>query len=85
MKTFKVLFEVSCMTTVPATYYDTEMWLEFEAEDIDRAEEECFRAIVYELIEVKQYVLRKLEIYEIQQYDAGKLIQKRVTRPIDDT
>lgn len=77
MKKFKVIFEASFMTKIPNTFVDNEMWIEFECENIDVAEETAFRAICYELIETQHNVLRKIELIEIQEVEEEEIIQRR--------
>lgn len=89
MKTFKIIFDVSILTQVPNTYINSEMWIKFEVDNIDTAEEEAFRAIVYELIEVQHNIIKKLEIIEIQEVEEiseneDKVIQSRKYKILDD-
>lgn len=84
MKTFRIIFNVSILTQIPNTYADSEMWIEFEIENIDAAEEEAFRAIVYELMEVQHMILKTLEILEIQELEGEEIIQSRKYKMLED-
>lgn len=84
MKTFKIIFNVSVLTQIPNTYADSEMWIEFDVENIDVAEEEAFRAIVYELMEVRHMILKMLEVVEIQEVEGEEVIQSRKYKLLED-
>lgn len=84
MKTFKVHFDVSVFTQIPNTYLNSDMWIEFEVDNIDEAEAEAFRAIVNELINVQHNVLKKVELLKIQELEDGEIVQTRTFKELEE-
>ena len=69
LNTYKITFYASFMTDHPGVFYDDTMWIEAEYESIKDAEVLAMKTITYNLIEVEELVLKKIELIKIEEID----------------